>query len=52
MTAGNLLKDEITEGDGDDEADNIMVRLAKKYLKTSDHFDAISSSPSKTASAS
>ena len=39
MTAGNLLKDEITEGDGDDEADNIMVRLAKKYLKTSDHFD-------------
>ena len=39
MTAGNLLKDELTEGDGDDEADNIMVRLAKKYLKTSDHFD-------------
>ena len=39
MTAGNLLKDEITDGDGDDEADNIMVRLAKKYLKTSDHFD-------------
>lgn len=37
MTAGNLLKDELTEGD--DEADNIMVRLAKKYLKTSDHFD-------------
>ena len=30
MTAGNLLKDEITDGDGDDEADNIMVRLAKK----------------------
>lgn len=39
MTAGSLLKEELTEGDGHDEADNIMVRLAKKYLKTSDRFD-------------
>ncbi len=39
MTAGSLLKEELTGGDGHDEADNIMVRLAKKYLKTSDHFD-------------
>lgn len=39
MTAGSLLKEEVTGGDGHDEADNIMVRLAKKYLKTSDHFD-------------
>lgn len=39
MTAGSLLKEELTEGDGHDEADNIMVRLAKKYLKTSDDFD-------------
>lgn len=39
MTAGSLLKEELTGGDGHDEADNIMVRLAKKYLKTSDSFD-------------
>ena len=39
MTAGSLLKEELTGGDGHDEADNIMVRLAKKYLKTSDRFD-------------
>lgn len=38
-TAGNLIKDEITDGEENDEANNIMVRAAKKFLPTSDHFN-------------
>ena len=35
MTAGNMLKHD----DGDDEADNFIIRLAKRFLHTSDHYD-------------
>ncbi len=36
LTAGNLLK-----GEGDDErsADNIIIRIARRYLRTSDDYD-------------
>ncbi|GAB4098078.1 TerC family protein [Sinomonas halotolerans] len=36
ITAGNLLK---PEDSGDDEADNFIIRLARKYLRTSEHYD-------------
>ena len=39
-TAGNLVKDEVKDsGDNDDEANNVMVRLAKRFLKTTDEYD-------------
>ncbi|MFW0108478.1 TerC family protein [Rothia sp. P7181] len=38
-TAGNLIKDEISAENEEDEANNIVIRLAKKYLKTSEHYD-------------
>jgi len=36
ITAGNLLK---PEGDDERSADNIMIRIARRFLRTSDHFD-------------
>ncbi|WP_077489691.1 TerC family protein [Sinomonas mesophila] len=36
ITAGNLLK---PEDSGEEEADNFIIRLARKYLHTSQHFD-------------
>jgi tellurite resistance protein TerC len=36
ITAGNLLKPENAEGS---EADNFVIRLAKRHLHTSDHYD-------------
>jgi tellurite resistance protein TerC len=36
ITAGNLLKEE--DGDGDD-ADNFIIKLAKRLFKTSEHYD-------------
>jgi tellurite resistance protein TerC len=36
ITAGNLLK---PEDSGDDEADNFIIRLARKFLRTSQHYD-------------
>ena len=36
VTAGKLLA---PEKEGDDEANNFMIRLAKKYLRTTDHYD-------------
>ncbi|MFC8302415.1 TerC family protein [Specibacter sp. NPDC057265] len=36
ITAGNLLKGE--EG-GDDDADNFVIKLAKRFLRTSEHYD-------------
>ncbi len=36
ITAGNLLKPESSDSD---EADNIMIRLARRVLKTSEHYD-------------
>ncbi len=36
VTAGKLLA---PEKDGDDEADNFIIRLAKRYLHTTDHYD-------------
>lgn len=36
ITAGKLLA---PEKQGDDEADNFIIRLAKKYLHTTDHYD-------------
>jgi tellurite resistance protein TerC len=36
LTAGNMLKPKKDEAD---EADNFMIRLAKKFLPTSEHYD-------------
>jgi tellurite resistance protein TerC len=36
VTGGHMLFD---DGDKDDEADNVVVRLAKRVLKTTDHYD-------------
>ena len=36
VTTGKLLA---PEKEGDDEANNFMIRLAKKYLRTTDHYD-------------
>ena len=38
LTAGNLLKGEVTEDEGD-EADNLMIKLARKFIKTSPEYD-------------
>ncbi|KIC69631.1 TerC family protein [Kocuria rhizophila] len=38
-TAGNLVKGEVTDSAEDDDANNIMVRLAKRFLKTTDEYD-------------
>ncbi|WP_346844233.1 TerC family protein [uncultured Rothia sp.] len=38
LTAGNLIKSEITDKD-EDEANNFIVRLAKKIFHTSEHYD-------------
>ncbi|MCZ2404594.1 TerC family protein [Paenarthrobacter sp. Z7-10] len=36
ITAGNLLK---PEAEDEDDADNFMIRLARRVLRTSEHFD-------------
>jgi tellurite resistance protein TerC len=36
LTAGNLLR---PEKHGDDEANNFIIRLAKRFLPTTDHYD-------------
>ncbi len=36
ITAGKLLA---PEKEGDDEANNFIIRLARKYLRTTDHYD-------------
>jgi len=36
ITAGNLLK---PEGEDGDEADNFIIRLARRFLHTSEHYD-------------
>ncbi|PYI68439.1 transporter [Arthrobacter livingstonensis] len=36
VTAGNLLKEEDSEGD---DADNFIIKLAKRFLHTSEHYD-------------
>ena len=38
-TAGNLVKGEVTDADEEDGANNVMVRLAKRFLKTTDEYD-------------
>lgn len=38
-TAGNLIKGEVTETPEEDEANNIVVRLAKKIFHTTDYYD-------------
>lgn len=38
-TAGNLIKGEITDKEEEDEANNIVVRLAKKIFNTVDYYD-------------
>ncbi|WP_237223847.1 TerC family protein [Rothia nasisuis] len=38
-TAGNLIKGEITDKEEEDEANNIVVRLAKKMFHTVDYYD-------------
>ncbi|MBM7050634.1 TerC family protein [Rothia sp. ZJ1223] len=40
LTAGNLLKGEVTDSEeGEDEANNFIVRLAKKMFHTTDYYD-------------
>ena len=36
ITAGKLLA---PEKEGEDEANNVMIRLAKRFLRTTDHYD-------------
>ena len=38
-TAGNLIKGEVTDKEEEDEANNIVVRLAKKMFHTVDYYD-------------
>jgi tellurite resistance protein TerC len=38
VTAGNLLKGEASDGD-ERSADNIIIRIARRFLRTSDDFD-------------
>ena len=38
LTAGSLIKGELA-GDEHDEADNFVVRLAKRFIHTSEHYD-------------
>lgn len=37
ITGGHMLLD---DGDKEDEADNVAIRLAKRFLKTTDHYDS------------
>lgn len=37
LTAGNLLKSD--HGDDDREADNFVIRIAKKFIRTTEHYD-------------
>ncbi|MDY6054447.1 TerC family protein [Micrococcus sp.] len=39
LVAGNQLKGELAGDDAEDEADNVMVRLAKRFLPASDTYD-------------
>ncbi len=39
LTAGNLLKGEVTDKEEDDEANNFIIRLAKKFMHTTDYYD-------------
>lgn len=38
-TAGNLIKGEVTDKEEEDEANNVVVRLAKKMFNTVDYYD-------------
>lgn len=38
LTAGNLIKEETSDEHSDD-ADNFVIRLARRFLKTTDHYD-------------
>ena len=38
-TAGNLIKGEVTDKDEEDEANNFIIRLAKKIFHTTDYYD-------------
>ena len=37
ITGGHMLLD---DGDKEDEADNVAIRVAKRFLKTTDHYDS------------
>ena len=39
LTAGNLIKGEVSNGEEKDEANNVVVRLAKRFMHTSDEYD-------------
>jgi tellurite resistance protein TerC len=39
LTAGNLLKGETSGESHGDEADNFIIKLARRFLHTSDHYD-------------
>lgn len=39
FTALKLIHGEISGGDEADEADNVVIRLAKRFIRTTDHYD-------------
>lgn len=39
FTAGNLIKGEVTDKEEEDEANNFIIRLAKKLFHTTDYYD-------------
>ncbi|GAA1753401.1 TerC family protein [Rothia terrae] len=39
LTAGNLLKGEVTDKEEEDEANNFIIRLATKFMHTTDYYD-------------
>ncbi|WP_129658962.1 TerC family protein [Rothia uropygialis] len=39
LTAGNLIKGEVADAGDDDEANNVIVRLAKRFMHTSENYD-------------
>lgn len=39
LTAGNLLRPERDADDEDATADNVVIRLARRFLRTSEHYD-------------
>lgn len=39
ITAVNLIRGELKDGEAHDEADNFMIRLAKRFIPTTDYYD-------------
>ncbi|NKE08797.1 MULTISPECIES: TerC family protein [Kocuria] len=39
LTAVNLIRGELKDGEAEDEADNFIIRLAKRFIPTTDYYD-------------